>query len=96
MTRKQILSALSPRVPIGQNNLHIYIYSLILGDVTLEIRKTVLRGLQGFSETPAPLSDFLDLTRIIKCKGPLRLCDSVIQIDTLRRKNKRDRMAIKM
>ena len=43
---------------VGENVLGIYIYGLICSDVTLWLCETVVRGLQGVSETTASLSHF--------------------------------------
>ena len=40
---------------IGQNVSHIYIFSLIRGDLTVQIPEMGIRGLQGGSKRTAPL-----------------------------------------
>ena len=38
-------------VVVGENVLHIYVYRLICGNGTLQIRETAVSWLQGVSET---------------------------------------------
>ena len=57
---------------VGENLMLSYIYGLICSDMTWQICKTVLRGLQGICETNAPLLK-LSINYTTKCKIPFSL-----------------------
>ena len=55
--------------PFGDNVLRLYIYSLKYGNVTVRIHESVVRGLQGVSETIVRHFNILNLQHTTICNA---------------------------